>query len=368
MAKKKTEEVPVEMDFVERAISGIEDLIKTPGLLTSGDFVADEKKIVVPICPSLDIATWGGIEEGSWTVIAGPEKIGKTVCALQIAANAQKPEYGGRPVFYGAVEGRIDRKTLKGIRGLDLSHSKFQVIRSKKGKRLTGQDFLRIFQHIIENVPGAVLIIDSISCLLDEKVANEGIGTETRSSGYKFVSQFIDLTCGSVPANRTIVLGIARQIANTGGGLGAKKVDKLSTSWKYQWQNYLKALYKKPLVAQGRQIGQIVHWYCGGSCLGAPGRKIESYLRYGVGFDAQYENFVFGQTAQLLKKGGAWVSFDFLGTEAYQHLLTDGEIPKAQGQEAAFQLLCEHPEWMEALSNEVKKFADVLAGTSAEEE
>jgi len=330
------------------------------GLICSGEDVACEKKVIVPISPSLDIITSGGIREGSWVGITGPEKLGKTVLALTIAANAQRPEFGNRIVYYAAVEARITPMHLRGIRGLDLSPDKFKVIRSMKGQVLTSEKWLDIFTRILRTVPGCVLIIDSISTLCEEAVMTGGVGTQTRSAGYKYVTQFVETMAPVVPINNNIVIGITRMIANTSGMGAGGRQEKAANSWKYQCDYQLRGIMKQAWKAGARQIGQVVTWGCNCSALGPPGMKIESYLRYGTGFDRLFEALTFGQTVGLVKKAGSWLTLDFLGRPEYVHLLGTNDLPKTQGGEAMYQILLQRPDWAAALEAEVVKAAGSL--------
>lgn len=351
MAKKKESQLEAPSSFNERIVAEVEHAYGD-GLILAGQDVASQKRVIIQTTPSIDILTSGGIVEGSWVGITGGEKLGKTVLALTVAANAQRPEFGGRTVFFGNVEGRLSPMHLRGIRGLDLSDDKFKVISSKKGQVLTSQQWLDIFSRILRSVPGCVLIIDSLSMLCEEKVMTEGVGTQTHNSGYKLVSQFVETMAPVVPINNNIVIGITRMIANT-SGMGAGKVEKAANAWKFQCDYQLRAVMKQAWKHGTRQIGQIVTWACNCSKLGPPGGKIESYLRYGVGYDRLYESISFGQTVQLIKKSGTWLTLDYLGREEYCHLLDGQEIPKVQGGEQAYQLLMKKPEWAAALEVEV---------------
>lgn len=362
MAKKKSEEViAAPDDFNERLMADV-DATYGEGLILGGEDVANQVKTVIPSCPSIDIITSGGFKEGSWVSIGGPEKYGKTVLALTIAANAQKPEYGSRVIYYLAIESRVNTEHWKGIKGLNLDRKKFKIIQSKEGQILTSQMWLDIAMRIIRTVPNAIIIMDSLSTLCEERVMNEGIGTQTRGGGNMWLSQFIDMMAPVVPVNNIIVIGITRQIANTGNPMGPRKVDKVANAWKYQSDYKLTAIINRPWKVGEKQIGQFVTWKCGCSKLGPPGMLIESYLRYGVGYDKLYESLTFGQTVQLIKKSGAWLSLDYLGTEQYKHLLVEGVIPKCQGSEQAYQLLLANPAWAEALEKEVMRAAGSLAG------
>src|SRR5688572_14462502 len=93
----------------------------------SADSLISAERTVINFSENLDMILGGGIPLGSFVVIAGQKKLGKTTSILHFCANAQKQ---GCKVYYLDVEHRLKPRDLKGIPGLDLSASKFQLIHS----------------------------------------------------------------------------------------------------------------------------------------------------------------------------------------------------------------------------------------------
>jgi recombination protein RecA len=362
VAKSKTEVAPAD-DFTDRIFAEIEKDWGV-GVLIGGDDAVNETRQVIPWTPTLDIIISGGIEEGSWIGITGNEKTGKTSAALTFAANAQKPEYGSRPVYYDKVEGRLSMNHLQGIKGLDLSKGRFNIIQSTQEKILSQQDHLKILIRIISTVPRAVIIIDSISAYVTETELNEGIGTETRGGGAKLFSQFCRMMNQVVPVNKTIVIGITQLISNT-SGKGAQFMEKASRSWRYQCDYQLRTIMKEAWKAGESQIGLKIKWACNTSKLGPPGMTIDSYLRFGVGFDRLFEVLNLGLASGLVKQAGSWASLSYLDKPEYRHLLDGGVVPKKQGLEKLYELLQEKPEWAAALEKEVFALAGGLVGSES---
>ena len=92
-----------------------DDVIKSFGddIILSGNAIVDRKVMTIPVSPSLDIILNGGIPEGSFVVLTGQPKCGKTTTSLDFCATAQKMEYAhgtfkdGRQVYYLNIEGYI---------------------------------------------------------------------------------------------------------------------------------------------------------------------------------------------------------------------------------------------------------------------
>ena len=134
-------------------------LEKYGDVIVSGTNVLNNKKDakVLSVSPMLDISLGGGIKEGSWVMLSGDPKCGKTTTAMQIAANAQKE---GRHVLYVDAEGRLKEMNFEVP---ELDPEKMSVMQPR-GKPIPAEKFLDWAYNEMTNPDnhGAVLIIDSI--------------------------------------------------------------------------------------------------------------------------------------------------------------------------------------------------------------
>mgnify|MGYP003118130934 CR=1 FL=1 len=124
----------------------VKDIIKKYGnVISTGNQILERRKDykVVTVSPAIDLSLGGGIKEGSWVILTGDPKCGKTTTALQIAANCQKE---GRPIIYLDAEGRLKEMNLLGIDGLD--KEKMQVIHSED-EPLSAEAFLDIAVSVL---------------------------------------------------------------------------------------------------------------------------------------------------------------------------------------------------------------------------
>lgn len=358
-AKPKKTEATAASDAEIKSLLAEIDSTYGVGIMRPGRALVDNPKYVIPLSPSLDLELGGGFTEGSWVSMSGPEKCGKTVTALTYAAQAQKPEHGGRKVMLLSVEHRLKRRDLLGIEGLRVDEPDFYFIESMKGKILTSQDFLNIGMSFLKTVPGGVLIIDSISALCNPKVFSDGLGTADYGSGNKLLAQFCDMMAPVVKVNDSVIIGIVQYYANT-TGRGADWNEKAAKRWKYQSDFILQCKYteKYPKGDDVDQVGQILHWLIKTSGEGSPNRKCESLLRYGVGVDRIYEAFMLGQSVGLVS-GKGWYNFDFLADKPELLVGTEFESKgavKVQGAENCVGVLRSHPVWAEALLEALAPF------------
>jgi len=328
-----------------------EDVTKTFGdnIILNGNAIVDKKIITIPVSPSLDIILNGGIPEGSFVVLTGQPKCGKTTTSLDFCATAQKPEYAygsfkeGREVYYLNIEGRLKKRDLEGIPGLDLN--RFHVIGSQQGKILHAEEYLQIAERIINEIPGSVMIIDSYSALCTEAEITSDMDKMQRADGAKLLAKFCRKVANVIPVNKNIVIGITHLMGNP-TGYGAEFKEKSGQAIAYQTDVKLRAKTFKPWVlsADSTQIGQEVEWQVLCSALGAPGATITSYLRYGHGVDKNMELINLASDIGLIQKGGAWYT-----------LIGVADKPKFQGTEKVRAYLLENPKVYEELWKSVKE-------------
>jgi recombination protein RecA len=276
----------------------------------SGEEFKTQKLQIIPIAPALNFALGGGIAEGSWVIFSGIPKGGKTSTALHFSANAQKPEFGNRNVFYIDAEGRLKDLNLSGIVGLDLK--KFFVVRSSPGKILSAEDFLNEGVKIVTNNPGCILIIDSTSALCAEKELIGDIKADGRISGPKLLAQFCRKLGGIVPINKCVILVIQHMIANT-SGYGPPLIEDGGNKILFQADYKIRCKSFHPWTGSSEEsiVGQLIDWQVITSGLGGiPGYKTQSYFRYGLGLDVVMELIDLGLKINLIKKSGAWFEFD----------------------------------------------------------
>ena len=353
MAKKKGEapDEPVGLDVPGAVAQVIKDLNKEygAGVAVSGAAHASRERRLISVSPSWDMNV-GPVADGSWLLIAGPEKSGKSSIALNVCREAQKPENGSRPVFYFDIECRIEKRDLEGARGLDLSEGKFTHIRGVRGAPLVSTDHYRAAEKVLKDIPGAVVVFDSLSAMVPPKTAQDGVNEAgDRASSYKMAGQFCSMLQSVVPANGSIFIGIAHQYANTAGGMGAKWVEKIPSAFKYQGTIHLQVKWGERWRtggggddAKGPQIGIIPHIFVKTASHGTPGTEFPLHIRYGLGVDKTYELLQIGVELGIIEQAGSWL-----------HLTWAGQ--KAHGAEKMYQLLEGNPALAAELAAKIRE-------------
>lgn len=308
------------------------------GIMCTGADILEKPKKVISICPSLDIGLSGGIPEGSWVLCSGKPKCGKSTTSLHFA---KKCIDAGKPVFYLDVEGRIKDMILRGIPGLD--PKKVNVIHSEAGNIIDAEKYLSMGEDIIKNVPGCLLIVDSASalCAGSEQIAD--ITGQTRNQGPKLLASFCRKLGNIVPVNNSIVWMIQHLIANT-SGYGSPFMEDGGNKIVYQGDVKIRSKGFSDWKNGEQIIGQMVKWDVEFSALGAPGAKVESYIRYGKGIDETWEWAQMGIELGLIEKAGAWYNFTPIGSDL-----------KSQGQEKICNLLNDDKKLLDSLKAKIKE-------------
>ena len=349
----------------------LEVMKKYGKVVRSGNTVFDESENleVIPVTPALDLALGGGIKEGSWVILTGDPKSGKTTTALQFAATCQSKEYGERPIVYINAEGRLKSMNLGGIKGLE--KEKIKIVESED-EPISAEDYLDIVEKYVRAEPNCVVIIDSVSSLIPSRELMDEVSGQFRAGLPKILSNFTKRLGNVVPRQKSIIIMITHFIANT-TGYGKTKIADSGVKIRYQVDTHLEIKNTRPWEAGGKQIGQMVNWrvLCS-SAGGFPGGEAQSWIKYGIGIDRTQEIINMALEFGLVSKAGAWYKCDFvleeeknLTTPSVSKLLSDNEVDssniesvtkffKFQGQERLYNFLEENFFLMEILENDIR--------------
>lgn len=318
-------------------------------VVQSGVETINEKRAVIPVSPAVDSITDGGVPEGTWVTAAGKYGSGKSTTALRLAANAQRPEFGGRSVYYLDVEGRLDAKLMGGVRGLNPEPPLFNHIVSTPDRILSAEDFLEIGTLALNGDHGCVLIIDSPSAFCTEGNRSEGVRAVDRGSANKAFGTFIRQNAQVVRVRKSIVWS-SLHLVQTQSQYGTGWTEKVAELMKYVSSTMLRIRYTQDWRVGPKDksilIGQRLFWEVDKAALGAPGRQAEGYIRYGIGLDDTQELIGPAVDFGLIEKSGTWYSLSYLGENP----------PKVQGLEKVWEIIDADPEKVAKLREALKAF------------
>jgi recombination protein RecA len=343
MAKKAKSE-----DVIDTGDIGMAAIRKKYGdIVRSGTELFDEKsnKVCVSVSPSYDLGLNGGLLEGSWTVISGIPKCGKSSLTLQIIANAQKT---GRRGVYADAESRVKAYNLSGTH--DLNQSEIEII-SGKDEDLSAEDILNTVNAMIRmpKNKGCVCVIDSTSSLLPRDEMDAEVSSKLRAQLPKMLSHWVKQNAQVVVRNDIVMILITHYITNT-SGYGKHKLADCGVMVQYQADNRLDFTHVEPWEEGGKKIGQKTICDISCSAMGASGNSVTSYLRFGHGIDFTKEFIELGESFGLIEKAGAWFTLPYLaGTPEF----AEDAVKKFQGQQKVYDFISSTPLASEILKKEI---------------
>lgn len=329
------------------------DIQKQFGKVVSrGSELLSSKKTLksLTVSPAFDLALNGGILEGTWTIISGDAKVGKSSLCLQICKNAQDE---GRQAIYIDGESRLKAYNLSGTEGLDLE--RVTVIHSpEEGELLSAEDFLKIAETLMKKpeYKGAVVVIDSCSSLVPRSELDGDPSGSLRTSLPKLLSHWIKKNSQVVTNNKIILLIITHYITNT-SGYGKVKIPDCGVMVQYQADTRIDAAKVEPWLEGDKKIGQIVNWKISCSSMGASGTECVNYIRFNKGVDKEKEIIELAEAFSIIEKAGAWYSIPFLaGNGEFE------EAPKFQGQSKIYDFLVERKDIFDQVKEKVNEMVN----------
>jgi len=363
MAKKKKTTSSFEDDLVSNSINK-----KYGNIIQSGNDVLAtlENFETIGISPALDIATGGGLREGSCVVMTGDPKTGKTTTALYFAAKAQKK---GKNVFYLNTEGRLTKENFRGIKGLDAN--KIKIVQATDAKPLvSAEDYLNSLETLIKNTPDLVAIVDSTSNMVPQDELDGDIRTGVRNALPRLLSMFFKRISGDVARNKCIVIFITHNIANTGGSRWApSKMADCGNMLQYQAGTNMVITHRGKWEVpkdSGNHVGQVANWVIKTSAAGGiPNTTAESWIRYGVGIDEAQEIAQIASQFAMINRSGAWYTMatcvDNQDDPVIKSWMLENEVEdpekafKFQGMEKVVKFLEDNPQICDFIYEQIRE-------------
>lgn len=335
MAKAKEPKVPQEGETKSKEDKILSYLEKEfgKGIIQNGTSFLQKPISQIEISPSTNVGM-GPIIEGSWIVISGEPKTGKSIFALYAASQCQKPRNGGRNVYYISAECRVHKRDIQTIG--DMDPDKLFIIQSNEDNILSAEKMLQIVEHVLHHDPGCVVIIDSQSALCSDAELTAEIGSQIRAPGHHSFAQFVRKCGPVVPAKKAIVFVIVHMAPNLTGYGGPR--EKENTAMKYQKDYHIRATKVEDWEDDnGKKIGLRTTWKTFTTRTGMRNTEFITQTRFGSGIDERYElAILINQYASVIdgmEKNGAY--FYFPGFQ---------EGLKCQGEKQLYQLFVDSDE------------------------
>ena len=284
----------------------------------SANQIIDKKRDVIPWSPVLNDILGGGILSGSFVLVTGNYKTGKTSAALHFGGHAQKNDF---KVCYVNVEHRLTQRDLESSI-LNLESPGFEIIQSSEKGILTAEDFIALTEMKIREEQRTLFIFDSISQLCAQDLMEGDIRDRYRDSTPLLLSRFVKRIAAPIAINDHIFIGVIHEIANQGPGM-ASKVEASGRKIQYAANFKLRAIFSRKWEQNDVRVGQEIHWQCPYSAIGPPEREGVGRLRYGSGLDEIAEIMHLGCDNQVIMRGGSYYTIDDIKVQGVDNLYAE---------------------------------------------
>lgn len=289
------------LNAIKEAISQIERQFGKGAIMALGDqSIPKDMPVISTGCVSLNQALGcGGYPKGRIIEIYGPESSGKTTLTLHAIAECQRK--GGVAAFIDA-EHALDVNYARklGVKVEDLLVSQPD----------TGEQALEILETLVRSGALDLVVVDSVAALVPKAEIEGEMGDAHVGLQARLMSQALRKITGVVHRQDTTVMFINQLRMKIGVMFGSPETTTGGNALKYYSSVRLDI----------RRIGQVK---CGDEVVGnrtkvkvvknkvAPPFKIVEFdIRYGVGMDTVGDLIDSAVAAGILKKNGAYYSYN----------------------------------------------------------
>lgn len=246
----------------------------------------------------LDWALGTPFMEGSINEFYGENGTGKTTFALEVAANATQM---GKPVFFFDLERKLRESQMNMIG--HLKRELFTRIRPDNG-----EEAVNMVEKCVREVPGCVVIFDSITQMLPEVEQAENAEKMTMGLVARLCAKMVRKIAGPVERNRCMVLFISHITSNlnpyAGGDTtkGGKAVPDISSQ-----RVRLKKLSSKLIKNKGGDIvGQMVVCRVMKNNMARPYREVDVPIIYGSGISKSLDLLQIARDLGVIDYANGW--------------------------------------------------------------
>ena len=318
---------PMKLQVMQNAVAKIEKAFGSCAIMRMNDESIEDVDVIPTGSIGLDRALGvGGYPRGRIIEIYGPEASGKTTLALHAIAQAQ--QMGGIAAYIDA-EHAFDRSYAEAVgvntRNLWISQPD------------NGEQALEIADQLIRSAAIDVIVIDSVAALTPKAEIEGEMGESKMGLQARLMSQALRKLTATIAKTRTCCIFINQLREKLGVMFGNPETTTGGNALKFYSSVRL-------------DIRRLAHIKDGEHVLGAqtrvkvvknkvapPFRKAEFDVIYGRGISREGEILDMGVEAGIIKKSGAWFSWQ------------DGRL--GQGREAAKQFLIDNPDTADAIAS-----------------
>ena len=249
---------------------------------------------------ALDIALGiGGLPRGRVVEIYGPESSGKTTVALHAVANAQKA--GGIAAFIDA-EHALDPDYAQKL-GVDID----ALLVSQPD---TGEQALEISDMLIRSGAVDLVVIDSVAALVPKAEIEGEMGDSHVGLQARLMSQALRKLTGGLNSTKTTAIFINQLREKIGVFFGSPETTAGGKALKFYASVRLDIRRIETLKDGSEAVGNRTRVKIVKNKMAPPFKQAEFDILYGVGISREGSLIDFGVEHGIVKKSGAWYTYD----------------------------------------------------------
>lgn len=309
----------IEKKFGKGAVMDMENGLQGVEFISSGSI-------------ALDFTLGGGYAKGRIVESYGGESSGKTTSAIHAMIEAQKLE--NKAVGFIDAENAFDPFYAENL-GLDLSSDRFVISQPSNG-----EEALEIAENMVSSGLFSIVVIDSVAALTPKAELEGDMGDSKMGLHARLMSQAMRKMTSVISKTKTVLFMINQTRMKIGVMFGNPETTTGGNALKFyasQRLEFSKGVQSKD--SNGEVIAQTVKVKVVKNKVAPPFRKAEIRIVFGEGFDSIAELIEAGVSNDLIKKSGAWFSYE--------------GVKIGQGVEKTKQTLIDNPDMLDKLKREV---------------
>ena len=285
---------------LEAALAQIDKQFGKGSVMRLGDQTQAPVEVIPTGSVAMDVALGiGGLPRGRVVEIYGPESSGKTTLALHAVANAQRN--GGIAAFIDA-EHALDPVYARQL-GVDTD----ALLVSQPD---TGEQALEIMDMLVSSGTLDIVVIDSVAALTPRAEIEGEMGDSHVGLQARLMSQALRKLTGGLNQTNTTMIFINQLREKIGVFFGSPETTAGGKALKFYASVRLDIRRIETLKDGTEAVGNRTRVKVVKNKMAPPFKQAEFDILYGVGISREGSLIDFGVEHGLVKKSGAWYTYD----------------------------------------------------------